>query len=94
MRQHDELPPPGRRVGVREAARLLGVHVGAVYRWLRRGKLGAWTIGGRYVLDHDEVLAFPRRSGPETVGQGVPQGHTLPSHAEAAALLRQRGFTV
>jgi excisionase family DNA binding protein len=86
-----ELPPPERRVGVKEAARLLGVHCSCVYRWLSSGRLPAWRIGGRWQLSRDDVLGFPQRCGPGEVRQG---GVGALSDAEAAALLRGRGYPV
>lgn len=89
----DELPAREYRVGVRESARLLGVHIGAVYRWIRRGKLEAWLVGGRYVLDRRKVLAFPQRIviDPKTKASPSPCGI---SHAQAVAMLRSEGYAI
>ena len=90
---HEQLPPEEDRVSINEAARLLGVHHSTARRLIAKRKLGAWRVGGRYVLSRREVLAFPERTGP---GQPAKGGAATPAHtmteAEAHRFLIENGY--
>lgn len=48
---------PEDTITAKVAARLVGVHVSAVYRWVMSGRLRAWRVGGRLRLSRADVLA-------------------------------------
>lgn len=48
---------PEDTITAKAAARLVGVHVSAVYRWVMSGRLRAWRVGGRLRLSRADVLA-------------------------------------
>lgn len=84
-------PLPIDPISISAAASLLRVHTSAVHRWVHAGRVGAWKVGGRWVLSRAEILAVPRRTGPALPQSAVPPG-AAPSHAEAVAVLRASGF--
>lgn len=50
----------------REAARLLHLHVSAVYRMVMRGRIRAWKRGtSRYLLSRQEVMALLAPEPPQ-----------------------------
>jgi excisionase family DNA binding protein len=83
------LPLPADLIDVNTAARLLGVHVSAIYRWIASGRLSYWQIGGRKRLSRAEVLAFPQRCGPDIA---VTTATRVVSHEQAKAILRQERY--
>ena len=48
---------PEDTITAKAGARLVGVHVSAVYRWVMCGRLRAWRVGGRLRLSRADVLA-------------------------------------
>ncbi len=54
MRSRDT---PMGRIGLPEAAELLGVHYMTAYRYVRTGRLPATSVGGVWQVDPDDVLA-------------------------------------
>ena len=84
---------PEDTIGVVEAAKLLKVHVSCIYRWLHGKRIAAWRVGGRWWLSRAEVLAVPQRVGPGEVLASPAQRPTL-THAQAVALLREKGYMV
>ena len=52
---------PNDPISPREAAKLLGVHISAVYRWLDHGRLLFWELpSGHRRVSRAEVLALPK----------------------------------
>ncbi len=51
---------PADPISLKDAAKLLGVHQGMIYRLIKQGDLRAWTLpGGHKRVSRAEVLAFP-----------------------------------
>jgi excisionase family DNA binding protein len=48
----------------KQLARRLDVHVSTVRRWMRRGALAAYKIGGRWRASEAAALALYVRAGP------------------------------
>ena len=66
---------PAHEIDLTAAAEQLGVHYQTAYKWVRSGALPARRVGGRYVLDPNEVAAFgERRSMPDAVPRRRPRG--------------------
>jgi len=65
----------------REAAQLLGVHISAIYRWMKKGRLSWWRLpSGHKRVSRAEVLALPKP------GKIVP---VQPSFGRIVALNRE-----
>lgn len=59
----DDLIRPGK------AAQLLGVHISAVYRYLKKGRLTCWRLpSGHRRLSRAEVLAMPKMINRPPIG--------------------------
>jgi excisionase family DNA binding protein len=86
------LPMPADLIDFSAAARILNVHVSAIYRWAASGRLSYWQIGGRKRLSRAEVLTFPQRRGPSVAAPEGPTLTKLMSHADAKVLLRQERY--
>jgi excisionase family DNA binding protein len=86
------MPLPDDLIETKTAARLLKVHVSAIYRWIASGKLPSWRVGGRHKLSRRDVEAFPQRSGPEEPAKNEGQKPRVPTHAEAVAQLRRAKY--
>lgn len=82
------LPLPTDLIEVNAAARLLGCHVSAVYRYIHSGKLPAWRIGGKLRLSRVDVVAFPER----TVKVEVVKEIRPLTQAETMQRLRAAGY--
>ncbi len=55
----------GHLVDLQQAADELGVHYQTAYRWVRTGSLPARLVGGRYVVDTDDIATVAlRRTQP------------------------------
>ncbi len=71
------------RIGLPEAAELLGVHYMTAYRYVRTGRLSATSVGGVWQLDPADVRALAEGAG---VGARVRGG----SRARAASMVERR----
>jgi excisionase family DNA binding protein len=86
---------PSDLIDVAVVARILQVHVSAVYRWLERGRIVGYRIGGRWRLSRADVMAFVRRTGPDVYcinGKATGPPVDQVSHDDAMRLLRESGI--
>lgn len=72
----------------KEVARMLGLHVGTVYRWISEGRLKARRLSRYYVVWEEDARAMltPATARPSA---GVDWGA---EHAAATARLREAGW--
>lgn len=74
------------RITTRKAAKITGVHIGTVRRWILAGTLPAVRIGGRYRVWLADVRALVRR-----VDAGKPaRGTVLPATRRELAEAERR----
>ncbi len=60
-------PRTDTRLDLQTAADQLGVHYQTAYRWVRNGRLDAELIGGRYLVNPDDIVELNReRQTPKT----------------------------
>ena len=77
---------PDDLISPREASQVLGVHLASIYRFIEDGRLPAWRRAGtRWRVSKAAVL------GLLVPPANVPEGRQ-PTHAEAMAELRRRGW--
>ncbi|MFF0862340.1 helix-turn-helix domain-containing protein [Nonomuraea sp. NPDC003560] len=77
----DPPPPPSEAVGTEEAAELLGITARGVRDLCRRGTLPAVQVGGRWVIDRADLVAYAdKRSRSGTMSHE----YTNPPMREAA----------
>lgn len=58
--QHS-MPLPADLISTRAAAAALGlVQTGTIIRWILKGRVRGWRIGGRWKVSRAEVLAVPK----------------------------------
>lgn len=75
----------------RKAAQLLGVHISAVYRWMKKGRLSWWRLpSGHKRVSQAEVLALPKPGRIVPVQQSFARIAVL--NREAAETLRKYGL--
>ena len=54
-------PRPAELLTLDQAAAALGLHSNTIRRYIREGKLAAFAIGNKYVIETDEVARFRQR---------------------------------
>ena len=60
------------------AADQLGVHYQTAYRWVRNGRLDAELIGGRYLVNPDDIVELNReRQTPRLPQHREPPGSSM-----------------
>jgi excisionase family DNA binding protein len=74
---------PNDLIDAKAGARLVGVHVSTIYRWVLTGRLRGYRVGSRYRVSRAAVLGMVVEvRAPAVAGSG---------HAEATAYLREAG---
>ncbi len=92
-------PVPEDLIGLAEACRLIpsrkpGRHlsIASLFRWIQRGKIRGWRIGGSWFVSRAAVRALfvPSEPLPEIVTQEAFDRR----QEEARAFLRERGYRI
>jgi excisionase family DNA binding protein len=82
-------PLPSRQTcTVAQAAAVLGVSVGLVYKLLRNGALAGYAVGRRRIVFADSVTAYQRQNAFQAIINDA--GRDEPGPAPATALRRPR----
>lgn len=84
---------PGDLIAPKVLARILGVHLSSVHRWIHEGKLRAWRRAGqRYLISEAEgralVVPVEVRSGEHARTRGEEEL----AASQAAQRLRAKGY--
>lgn len=68
------------------AARLLGVSVSTVHRWIDSGRLRGWRVGGTRRVSRADCLSLPEKLGPPPKPPPLPPSNRAAVRAALLAL--------